>query len=133
MEENRAISQTGEMNELFGEHPAAKAKPETKIADDIRERISAWAKSGISTKEEREAIMATVPNLAKCNLAAPELNEEIAIDLHPRAIAKDNHFKLYQNLAGATLSCMTLLSIQFLRKARNTQHERAHCKHWQQR
>ena len=92
METERETPPDGEIKELFGENPSAKAKPETEVADDIRERIAAWSKSGISTNEEREAIMAAAPELAKCKLAASELNEEITIDLHPRAIAKDNHF-----------------------------------------
>ena len=68
------------------------------------ERIKIWTKVGLNNKEERENLLLSIPRKGQLNLEAPTLNEEIAVDIHPRVLAKDHHFKDYQNLTGAALT-----------------------------
>ena len=57
-------------------------------------------------------MLAAIPIKGQINLKAPALNDEIAVDLQPRVLARDNHFEDYQNLACAALSAVsTLLSM----------------------
>ena len=48
--------------------------------------------------------MASILRKTHFNLEAPALNEEAAVDLHPRSLARDEHLKDFQNLTVAALS-----------------------------
>ena len=77
-----------------------------KIAGNVKE----WIKSGFN-KEEKTKLLSSIPRKGKLDLEAPSLNEKITVDLHPKTQSKDNHFKDYQNLAGAVLaSALSALS-----------------------
>lgn len=41
------------------------------------------------------------------NLVAPEVNEEIFVDLHPKSLGRDEYFKDYQDLTGAALASVS--------------------------
>ena len=74
------------------------------VRNDVANRIASWFKTGIGKREEKENLFLAIPMKGQINLEAPALNEEIAVDLQPRVLARDNHFKDDQNLAGAALS-----------------------------
>lgn len=95
-----------EIETYLGIDPATTAKKETNLNDGLIGRIKTWTKKGFADKVEKDAILAAAPTLKHIDLTAPDLNEEIAIDLNQKALAKDNHFKQYQNLAGAALTSM---------------------------
>ena len=76
---------------------------ELNTSDKIAGKVKEWLRSGFN-KEEKAKLLSSIPRKGKLDLEAPSLNEEIAADLHPKAQAKDDHFKDYQNLAGAALS-----------------------------
>ena len=91
--------------EIFlGKNPSAQESEQILLREDLVERIKIWTKIGLNNKEERENLLLSIPRRGQLNLEAPTLNEEIAVDLHPRALAKDDHFKDYQNLTGTALT-----------------------------
>lgn len=77
------------------------------VREDVVKRIKIWIKSGVGKKEDREKLIASVPRKGQINLEAPWLNEEIVVDLHPKALARNEHFREYQNLAGSALAALS--------------------------
>lgn len=73
----------------------------------MAERIQAWSTKGFGTKEEKEKLINSVPRKSNINLVAPVLNEEVAVDLHPKMSARDEHFRGYQELTGAALAAVS--------------------------
>lgn len=93
----------------MGINPSDQPTSEINLRKDIVDRIKVWTKKGLTDKEEKQRLLAGIPRKGQINLEAPALNQEIAVDLQPRALAKDEHFREYQNIAGAALSSSSLV------------------------
>lgn len=72
-----------EVEYFLSENPTDSPK-ELKLRKDVVERIQDWTTKGFGTQEEKEKLINSVPRKANINLIAPVLNEEIAVDLHPK-------------------------------------------------
>ena len=93
--------------EIFlGLNPSNQKPKEILLREDLADRIKIWMRSGLN-KEDKGNILSSIPKKGQLNLKAPCLNEEIAVDLHPRALSRDEHFKDYRNLSGAALSAIS--------------------------
>ena len=106
MEGAPTVQEPSEIETLFGKNPRKENKAEIAISDDLADFINTWTKSGLTNKEEKEELLSSIPRTGKVSLVAPNLNEEIAANLHPKAQAKDNHFKEYQDQAGTALAAV---------------------------
>lgn len=104
MEMNEVESQQDEAEEFLGIDPSVQQPPEISLRKEVADRIKFWCNKGIADKEEKLRLLAQIPRKGQLNLEAPVLNEEITADLLPRALAKDEHFRDYQNITGAALS-----------------------------
>ena len=102
MEKIRKTEQEAE--QFLGSKPSEPSVGEIDLKEGLADRINFWTKKGLTKKDDKENLLLSVPRKGKINLEAPTLNEEIAVDLHPKALAKDKHFQDHQNLAGAALS-----------------------------
>lgn len=92
-----------EVDWFLGCNPV-EAEEELKLRADIINRIKFWIKDGIGKKEEKEKLIASIPTRGALNLVAPLLNEEITVDIYPKVLSRDEYFRNYQNLAGASLA-----------------------------
>lgn len=74
---------------------------------EVAERVHAWTSKGFGTKEEKDEIINSIPRKGSVILAAPILNEEIQVDLHPKMSARDEHFRNNQDLTGSALAAVS--------------------------
>ena len=89
-------------------NPSNQKLEEILLREDLADRIKIWIRSGLN-KEDKGNILSSILKKGQLNLEAPCLNEEIAVDLHPRSLPRDDHFKDHQNLSGAALSAISLI------------------------
>lgn len=87
--------------------PGIASSAQIELSDDIAGRIKAWILNGLTSKEEKQSIMNSIPRSGNLRLEAPILNEEVSVDLHPKAATRDDFFKEYQNLTGTALSAIS--------------------------
>lgn len=77
-----------QIDAFLGENPTTQKAIDLNIIDDLIDRVKVWTASGLPDKEDKLKI----------------LNDELAIDLHPKALARDDYFVKYQNFTGSVLS-----------------------------
>lgn len=114
--DSESVDMEDEASRFLGNDPAVEPENLT-LRNDVEVRIKSWIKTGMGKKETKEAILEKIPMKGQLNLEAPRLNEEIAVDLHPKAAARDEHFRDYQNLTGAALSSTATVLSQILSDA----------------
>lgn len=107
-------SESNDEAERFLEENPTRETEDLKLRKEVEIRIKAWIKSGIGKKDIKDSLLEKIPRKGQLNLEAPVLNEEIIVDLHPKAAARDDHFREYQNLTGAALSTTALVLSQIL-------------------
>ncbi|XP_043472737.1 uncharacterized protein LOC122505292 [Leptopilina heterotoma] len=89
---------------FLGANPTTANSSKINISDEISARLKSWLSKGLTEKEEKEKLIKLIARKGTIDLEAPSLNEEISVDLHPKALAKDDYFKDYQNFTGSALS-----------------------------
>lgn len=92
---------------FLGVNPNGLATQEIELKEDVASRIESWILKGLTEKDEKESLLAAVPRKGQINLEASILNDEVLVDLQPRALARDDHFKDYQSLPGSALSAVS--------------------------
>ncbi|KAJ8683485.1 hypothetical protein QAD02_019277 [Eretmocerus hayati] len=102
-----------DLDQFLGE-PLKKSKT-LELKPKLAKKVQAWMQSGIQKKEDRQKILDDIPRTGVVNLEAPILNEEIASQLNSKELSRDNFFKLYQTIAGSTISLASSM-IQSLKK-----------------
>lgn len=104
--------------EIFlGSNPSKPKAANLQLRHDLVDKIKIWIKNGLTDKTEKKNLLESIPTKGQLNLQAQSLNEEMVMDLHSKAIAKDEYFKEYQNLAGATLSLIASVLSMILNDA----------------
>ncbi|XP_074105380.1 uncharacterized protein LOC141531442 [Cotesia typhae] len=105
-----------EILQIIGETPTT--EPEgLKLSAHIANRWKIWLKTG-QTKEAKELLLKKYPRKGECSLEAPKLNPEIAASLNDGSLKRDKYFSNTQNLAGSTLSALSLVIDLLLTKKR---------------
>lgn len=88
---------------FLGNNPAAQEVDKLNIRKDLSDRMINWMKKGLSDKEEKEKILSSIDRKGELHLEAPLLNEEVSVNLNPRAFARDEYFRQYQNIIATAL------------------------------
>lgn len=114
MVDDEASLENKQMNEdetdiFLGANPTSADSSEIEISDSIAARLKVWISKGLTEKEEKENLIKLIPRKGKVMLEAPTLNDEMSVDLHPKALARDEYFKEYQNLTGSALSSTSVV------------------------
>ena len=103
-----------ETEQYLGAHPLQTDLGELWLSQEIADRMVAWTTKGMTSKEEKEKLLKSIPRQGRAipndggteeirfNLEAPKLNEEVKLMIQPKA--KDNYFREFQNLAGSIIS-----------------------------
>lgn len=78
----------------LGESPSQDSQ-ELKLMRNLINRLKFWMKEGIGKEEDRDKLLSTILRKGEINFEAPSLNEELAMDLHPKSFARDEHFRIF--------------------------------------
>ena len=88
---------------FLGANPEKNSQEEISVSKDIAARLLSWTKGGLD-KNEKEYLLNSIPRKGPVYLEAPAMNQELNIRLQHNVLARDDHFKDFQNLLGSSLS-----------------------------
>ncbi|KAJ8667509.1 hypothetical protein QAD02_009172 [Eretmocerus hayati] len=74
------------------------------LRQDVAERVKLILDAGLLQKNDRDKLLKEIPRDRDLQLEAPVLNQEIGLNLHKDEATRDNFFRQYQKIIGATIS-----------------------------
>lgn len=114
-EEN--ADQLEEAEYFLGSNPV-KTPQELTLRKGLEDKIKTWSTEGIGKKEEEEELLASIPRKGLVNLEAPNLNEEVIVNLEPKVLARDEHLRGCQDLTGAAMASVSSKLNKFLENSK---------------